>query len=306
MTWATRRRLTQGLFIAFASALLVLWVFPIVWAVVVALKSESEVLAWLRQLPLCRRRDAKRLAREGSLLEHVRNDSNRALGIVYMSGEDLSFHKLTPELLMSRATVLRDQLDSGGLRLLSKVHALPDDPTSGSPLVRFIAALLLAAAAGLVVGVASPVFVVMLLAFAVVVSVVVLLAPAVQMVALSVVGCDRLPDSGYFRAKVAQEVAVKVGPVPYTIVRATPFFEAIGQIADARTDGDTVRVPPDAWLDLDFAMRPDSWQLPGDGAQYIVSDGPAKGMKGYFVRSADGTFEAVHLGGRLATRVKNS
>jgi multiple sugar transport system permease protein len=46
MTWATRRRLTQGLFIAFASALLALWVFPIVWAAVVALKSESEVLAF--------------------------------------------------------------------------------------------------------------------------------------------------------------------------------------------------------------------------------------------------------------------
>jgi multiple sugar transport system permease protein len=46
MTWATRRRVTQGLFIAFASALLALWVFPIVWAAVVALKSESEVLAF--------------------------------------------------------------------------------------------------------------------------------------------------------------------------------------------------------------------------------------------------------------------
>ncbi|HYV30321.1 MAG TPA: hypothetical protein VEO53_04330, partial [Candidatus Binatia bacterium] len=90
---------------------------------------ESETLAWLRRLPLCRRWAANRRAREGRLLEQVRNDTNRALGIVYMSGEDLSFHKLTPELLISRVTVLRDQLDSGGLRLLSKVHALPDDPT---------------------------------------------------------------------------------------------------------------------------------------------------------------------------------
>jgi uncharacterized protein YbjT (DUF2867 family) len=63
-------------------------------------------------------------------------------------------------------------------------------------------------------------------------------------VTLSHVGTGRLPDSGYFRAKAAQEEAVKVGPVPYTIVRATPFFEAVGQIADSRTDGDTVRVPP--------------------------------------------------------------
>jgi uncharacterized protein YbjT (DUF2867 family) len=63
-------------------------------------------------------------------------------------------------------------------------------------------------------------------------------------VALSVVGTDRLPDSGYFRAKVAQEELVKAGPVPYTIVRATQFFEFIGRIADSCTDGDTVRLSP--------------------------------------------------------------
>jgi uncharacterized protein YbjT (DUF2867 family) len=63
-------------------------------------------------------------------------------------------------------------------------------------------------------------------------------------VALSVVGIDRLPDSGYFRAKVAQEEIVKAGPIPYTIVRATQFFEFIGRIADSSTDGDTVRLSP--------------------------------------------------------------
>ena len=63
-------------------------------------------------------------------------------------------------------------------------------------------------------------------------------------VALSVVGADRLPDSGYFRAKVAQEEAIEVGSIPYTIVRATQFFEFIGRIADSNTDGETVRVPP--------------------------------------------------------------
>jgi uncharacterized protein YbjT (DUF2867 family) len=63
-------------------------------------------------------------------------------------------------------------------------------------------------------------------------------------VALSVVGTDRLPDSGYFRAKVAQEQLVKAGPVPYTIVRASQFFEFIGRIADSGTDGKTVRLPP--------------------------------------------------------------
>jgi uncharacterized protein YbjT (DUF2867 family) len=63
-------------------------------------------------------------------------------------------------------------------------------------------------------------------------------------VALSIVGTDRLPESGYFRAKVAQEEIVKGGPVPYTIVRATQFFEFIGRIADSSTDGDTVLLPP--------------------------------------------------------------
>jgi uncharacterized protein YbjT (DUF2867 family) len=63
-------------------------------------------------------------------------------------------------------------------------------------------------------------------------------------VALSVVGAERLPDSGYLRAKVAQEELVKAGPIPYTIVRATQFFEFIGRIADSSTENGTVRVSP--------------------------------------------------------------
>jgi uncharacterized protein YbjT (DUF2867 family) len=63
-------------------------------------------------------------------------------------------------------------------------------------------------------------------------------------VALSVVGTDRLSDSGYFRAKLAQEEAVKAASVPYTILRATQFFEFIGRIADSSTEGDTVHLPP--------------------------------------------------------------
>jgi uncharacterized protein YbjT (DUF2867 family) len=63
-------------------------------------------------------------------------------------------------------------------------------------------------------------------------------------VTLSVVGTDRLTDSGYLRAKVAQEDIVKAGPIPYTIVRATQFFEFIGRIADSNTNGDTVRLSP--------------------------------------------------------------
>ena len=63
-------------------------------------------------------------------------------------------------------------------------------------------------------------------------------------VALSVVGAERLAESGYMRAKIAQEELVKAGPVPYTIVRATQFFEFIGRIAESAADGDTVRLSP--------------------------------------------------------------
>src|SRR5215813_12272801 len=63
-------------------------------------------------------------------------------------------------------------------------------------------------------------------------------------VVLSVVGTDRLPDSGYFRAKVAQEEMVQAGSVPYTILRATQFFEFIGRIAESAADGDTIRLAP--------------------------------------------------------------
>src|SRR4051812_10686007 len=63
-------------------------------------------------------------------------------------------------------------------------------------------------------------------------------------VTLSVVGTHRLPESGYFRAKVAQEEAVKAGGVPYTIVRATQFFEFIGRIADSSFDGETIHLAP--------------------------------------------------------------
>lgn len=62
-------------------------------------------------------------------------------------------------------------------------------------------------------------------------------------IALSVVGADRLPDSGYMRAKFAQEKLIKAGKVPYTIVRATQFFEFLGDIAGSGADGDAVRLP---------------------------------------------------------------
>ena len=63
-------------------------------------------------------------------------------------------------------------------------------------------------------------------------------------VALSVVGCDRLPNSGYLRAKVAQEKLIEESSIPYSIVRATQFFEFLQRIADSATEGNTVRLPP--------------------------------------------------------------
>lgn len=63
-------------------------------------------------------------------------------------------------------------------------------------------------------------------------------------VALSVVGTERLLASGYFRAKMAQEELIKASHIPYTIVRATQFFEFAGGIAESATDGQTVRLPP--------------------------------------------------------------
>jgi uncharacterized protein YbjT (DUF2867 family) len=63
-------------------------------------------------------------------------------------------------------------------------------------------------------------------------------------VAFSIVGADRLPDSGYLRAKVAQEEVVKGGSLPFTIVRSTQFFEFAGRIADSSTNGSAVHLPP--------------------------------------------------------------
>jgi uncharacterized protein YbjT (DUF2867 family) len=63
-------------------------------------------------------------------------------------------------------------------------------------------------------------------------------------VALSVVGTARLAESGYFRAKIAQEKLIKESSIPYSIVHATQFFEFVSGIADAATDGNSVRLAP--------------------------------------------------------------
>jgi uncharacterized protein YbjT (DUF2867 family) len=63
-------------------------------------------------------------------------------------------------------------------------------------------------------------------------------------IALSVVGTERLIESGYFRAKLAQEKLIEASSIPWSIVRATQFFEFVKQIADYSTEGNQVRLPP--------------------------------------------------------------
>jgi uncharacterized protein YbjT (DUF2867 family) len=63
-------------------------------------------------------------------------------------------------------------------------------------------------------------------------------------VAVSIVGADRLPDSGYLRAKVAQETEIEAGGIPYTTLRSTQFFEFLAQTVEAGAEGDIVRLSP--------------------------------------------------------------
>src|SRR6201988_104166 len=62
--------------------------------------------------------------------------------------------------------------------------------------------------------------------------------------ALSIVGTDRTPDNGYFRAKVAQEKLVKVSGIPYTVIRSTQFLEFLRGIAASGAVGNTIRISP--------------------------------------------------------------
>lgn len=97
-------------------------------------------------------------------------------------------------------------------------------------------------------------------------------------VALTIVGADRVPDSGYMRAKVAQEQLIQAASVPYTIVRSTQFFEFLRAIADSATDGDTVTVPtanlqPIAASDVAAAVTEAAVSAPINGVTEI--GGPA-------------------------------
>ena len=90
-------------------------------------------------------------------------------------------------------------------------------------------------------------------------------------VALSVVGADRLPDSGYMRAKAVQERLIAASKVPYTIVRATQFFEFLGGIAGPPGDGDTVRLPS-------APMRPMAADDVAAALAEVVVGAPANGI----------------------------
>jgi uncharacterized protein YbjT (DUF2867 family) len=94
-------------------------------------------------------------------------------------------------------------------------------------------------------------------------------------VALSVVGTERLSESGYFRAKIAQEQLIRDSLIPYSLVHATQFFEFIKSIADAATDGDTVRlahvlIQPIAAVDVAAAVCEISQRSPADGVIEIA------------------------------------
>ncbi|MEU7824251.1 SDR family oxidoreductase [Catellatospora sp. NPDC049133] len=120
-----------------------------------------------------------------------------------------------------------------------------------------------------------------------------------QHVALSIVGADRIPDSGYMRAKVAQEDLVKAAGVPYTIVRATQFFEFTSAIAHGGSRGEAIHLPSAmmqsiAADDVAAAVADAAMAAPANGTYDIA--GPDKIRQDDMVRqmlAADGDTREV-------------
>ena len=119
-------------------------------------------------------------------------------------------------------------------------------------------------------------------------------------VALSVVGSERSPESGYLRAKLAQERLIEASDIPYTIVRATQFFEFVGRIAQSSTEGQKVRVSPAllqpiASDDVVTALAEVALAAPLNGIVEVA--GPEKipldDLVGIFLRATDDTREVV-------------
>ena len=134
-------------------------------------------------------------------------------------------------------------------------------------------------------------------------------------VALSVVGTERLLGSGYFRAKMAQEELIKASPIPYTLLRATQFFEFMGGIAQSATQGGKVHlspalVQPIAAEDVASALADVALAAPANATREVA--GPEKQPLAEFVRrylSANGKSlevivdaEAPYFGVRLDDR----
>lgn len=108
-----------------------------------------------------------------------------------------------------------------------------------------------------------------------------------QLLALSVVGTERMLDSGYFRAKMAQEELIKAGRVPYTILRATQFYEFLGAIAYTGAVGDTVHLSsaalqPIAAADVSAALARLALEAPRNATLEVA--GPEKAPLDQFVR----------------------
>ncbi len=134
-------------------------------------------------------------------------------------------------------------------------------------------------------------------------------------VALSIVGADRTPDNGYFRAKVAQERLVERLGIPYTIIRSTQFLEFLGGIADSSTEGNTVRLSPGMFQpiaadDVAAVVAEVALAAPRDGIVEIA--GPERAPFDEFVarylkavgdpREVVSDPEARYFGGRVEAR----
>jgi uncharacterized protein YbjT (DUF2867 family) len=94
-------------------------------------------------------------------------------------------------------------------------------------------------------------------------------------VALSVLGCERLPESGYLRAKAAQENLIRAAGVPFTIVESTQFMEFLARIADAGSAGDVARVPdtrvqPTAAIEVSGFVAKVATEAPANGTVEIA------------------------------------
>jgi uncharacterized protein YbjT (DUF2867 family) len=134
-------------------------------------------------------------------------------------------------------------------------------------------------------------------------------------VAVSIVGTDRMPDNGYFRAKAAQEKLIEASGIPYTIIRATQFMEFLGGIADAGAQGSTVRLSPGLFQPIaadDVAAITADVALAAPRRGIVEIAGPERAPLYEFVarylravgdpREVVGDPEARYFGGRVEER----